>query len=136
MSIASVKKHKEHIGIKIKRLRASKGMTQQELADKIGKTRSLVSHFETSGIINKYTLQEIADALQIKVDSLLTNTDEKYKAPEDQQPIADNAAAYIISPALQQLIDKYKEEVSFLKDTINNQWKLLHELSKSGVNKG
>ena len=113
-----------------------KGMTQQELAEKIGKTRSLVSHFETSGIINKYTLQEIADALQIKIEKLQGGSSEHYQAPEDDETITEKEFQYKLTPALQQLIDKYKEEVSFLKDTINNQWKLLHELSKSGVNKG
>ena len=40
-------------------------MSQEDLAKAIGKTRSLISHLETSGNINKYTLQEIATALKI-----------------------------------------------------------------------
>jgi transcriptional regulator with XRE-family HTH domain len=44
-----MKKTKDHIGQKIKRIRAFKGMNQEELARAIGKTRSLISHFERTG---------------------------------------------------------------------------------------
>jgi transcriptional regulator with XRE-family HTH domain len=54
-----VKNKNNHLGQKIKRLRAFKGMTQEDLAAALGKTRSLVSYFERTGNINSYTLQEI-----------------------------------------------------------------------------
>ena len=40
---------------KIKRIRSYKGITQQQLADVIGKTRASI-FFERIGQINKYTL--------------------------------------------------------------------------------
>lgn len=124
-----MKKSKEHIGTKVKRVRAYKGMTQEDLAKAIGKTRSLVSHFERSGSINKYTLKEIADALGMDVATLESdgNTipdfylgDKEVKInPLDKKGKTDN----------QQEIKRLKEEIAFLKDTIDHQWKLIHELS-------
>jgi transcriptional regulator with XRE-family HTH domain len=104
-------------------------MTQEDLAKAIGKTRSLVSHFERSGSINKYTLKEIADALGTDVHTLETtgNTnpdfylgDKEVKInPLDKKGKTDN----------QQEIKRLKEEIAFLKDTIDHQWKVIHELS-------
>ena len=48
----------EHLGKKIKKIRAFNGMTQEELALAINKTRSMVSHIERTGEANYYTLKE------------------------------------------------------------------------------
>lgn len=56
------------IGKKIKLLRNLKGFTQNALAEKINKTRALVSHIEQTGKINHYTLQLILKALGISAD--------------------------------------------------------------------
>ncbi len=53
----------EHIGKKIKILRAWKGITQDELSEKVHKTRSLLSHIEKTGKVNAYTLEKIIEAL-------------------------------------------------------------------------
>ncbi len=120
-----MKKAKDHIGQKIKRLRAFKGMNQEDLAKAIGKTRSLISHFERSGNINKYTLQEIAAALGVDVESI-----EQTDISASKQSIEFLEAPFIKNNKCQETIDKQKEEIVFLKDTINHQWKLLHELAK------
>jgi transcriptional regulator with XRE-family HTH domain len=120
VSLASVKKQKEHLGEKIKRLRAFRGMTQEELAEALGKTRSLVSFLERTGKVNKYTLQEIAGILKTTPDDLEAGI----TLEEDSQPGYSNTND-------EQLIEQLRQEISFLKETINNQWQLLKELSKS-----
>ncbi|MEY2648269.1 MAG: Helix-turn-helix domain [Bacteroidota bacterium] len=115
-----MKPKKEHLGQKIKRLRAFRGMTQQELAHAIGKTRSLVSFFERTGNINQYSLLEICSVLKITPEDLETSTQvDEGKGPD-----------YAPSPKNLELLEQLKEENKFLKETINNQWQLLKELSK------
>jgi transcriptional regulator with XRE-family HTH domain len=117
-----VKKLREHVGQKIKRLRAYRGMTQEDLARSLGKTRSLVSFFERTGNINKYTLEEVSSLLNTTPEDLengtlhttaLDHTITKHVGTEDQ------------------LISQLQKEIVFLKETISEQWQLLKELSKS-----
>lgn len=116
---------KEHLGNKIKRIRAYKGMKQEDLAVAIGKTRSLISYFERTGNINKYTLIEIAQALDIDAETLEMKVDDgalKFTTEDkDQNKLVKNNC--------EETIQKQKEEILFLKDTINQQWKLLQKLS-------
>ena len=115
-----MKKPKEHLGQKIKRLRAYRGLTQEDLARSLGKTRSLVSFFERTGNINKYTLQEISTLLNTTPDELENgisvaeeplNTGYQYVNQDDK------------------VIKQLQQEITFLKETINHQWQLLKELS-------
>jgi transcriptional regulator with XRE-family HTH domain len=57
-----------NIGKKMKILRAEKGISQQQLADSINKTRALISHIEVTSKVNYYTLNEIAKSLNVSVD--------------------------------------------------------------------
>lgn len=59
-----------HMGIKIKVLRMYRGLSQDELADKISKTRPLVSYIEQKGKVNAETLRSIAKALNVTVDDI------------------------------------------------------------------
>jgi transcriptional regulator with XRE-family HTH domain len=111
---------KEHIGKKIKRLRSFRGMTQDDMAIALGKTRSLVSFLERTGKVNKYTLQEIANVLKISVEEIESGLTE---VKELEQPS--------ISKLDQTINEQLQKEIQFLKETINHQWTLLHELAKS-----
>ena len=111
---------KEHIGQKIKRLRSFRGMTQEDLAAALGKTRSLVSFLERTGNVNKYTLQEIANILNITIEDLESGLTEVKEQENKGYPKAENP-----------LIEQLHKEIEFLKETISHQWQLLHELSKS-----
>lgn len=111
---------KEHIGQKIKRLRSFRGMTQDDLATALGKTRSLVSFLERTGKVNKYTLLEIANILNISVEEL-----------ESGLTTVKEPQSYGYSKIDPSLTDQLQKEIEFLKETINHQWTLLHELSKS-----
>ena len=66
-----------HLGFKIKVARIAKGFTQQDLADKINKTRPLISHIEQTGKVNSYTLTKICKALQIDTFTLENMVNEK-----------------------------------------------------------
>ena len=131
MSLATVKKAKEHIGTKVKRVRAYKGMTQEDLAKAIGKTRSLVSHFERSGSINKYTLKEIADALDTDIATLESTgnsvPDFYIGDKESKMNPMDKKSKVVADHQLE--TKQLKEEIVFLKETINHQWQVIHELS-------
>lgn len=117
-----MKKSKEHLGQKIKRLRAYRGLTQEELARSLGKTRSLVSFFERTGNINKYTLQEISQLLNTTPEELENDTIHVTPAAP---------TTHIFAGPQEKLISQLQEEISFLKETVNHQWQLLKELSKS-----
>jgi len=120
-----MKKSVDHLGKKIKRLRSFRGMTQEDLAKSLGKTRSLVSFFERTGNVNKYTLQEIADILSISVDDLETGNISLDNQIDEQQKNKPYKKDHN-----QQLIDQLQAEILFLKETINHQWELLKGLAK------
>lgn len=117
-----MKKSKEHLGQKIKRLRAYRGLTQEDLARSLGKTRSLVSFFERTGNINKYTLQEISTLLNTTPEEL--ENDQVHTNPAEH---IDNNHA----DTNEKLINQLQQEIVFLKETIHQQWQLLKDLSKS-----
>jgi transcriptional regulator with XRE-family HTH domain len=120
-----VKNNNNHLGQKIKRLRAFKGMTQEDLAAALGKTRSLVSYFERTGNINTYTLQEITLILGSNPEEVELKEDkENYNDQPDQNANLPN------NGVLQKLLDQQKAEILFLKETIQYQRQLLDELSK------
>ena len=107
-------------GSKIKRLRAFRGLTQEDLADALGKTRSLISFFERTGNVNKYTLQEICSILKTTPEEL----EENVQVDDGKSP------PYTATTKNPEILEQLKEENKFLKETINNQWQLLKELSK------
>jgi transcriptional regulator with XRE-family HTH domain len=98
-----------HIGQKIRLLRVSQRMTQQQLAEKIHKERPLISHIERTGKIHHQTLQLICKALKVSPEQLEFASDEPF-------------GAYSNGPGaeIQQLkteVDRLKNEIR-LKDEI------------------
>lgn len=121
-----MKNKNNHLGQKIKRLRAFKGMTQEDLATALGKTRSLVSYFERTGNINNYTLLEITSILGANPEEIeLEENGDGHNGFTNNNGNDSNH-----NGSEQKLIDQQKAEILFLKETINNQWQLLNELSK------
>src|SRR4051812_22798612 len=57
-----------HIGKKIRVARVMKGMSQEVLAEKIGKTRPLISQIENTGKVKTGTLKLICKVLDIDLD--------------------------------------------------------------------
>ena len=61
----------EHVGRKVRNYRKMKGMTLQQLADAIHKSRATVSKYENGEItLDVVTLYEISEALDINLDQL------------------------------------------------------------------
>ena len=73
----------------IKSLCKLQGITQKELADKIGITNSALNISLSKNNPRFSTLESIAEALGVSVAQLLTSPDEQ--AQTDQQPAEDNA---------------------------------------------
>jgi transcriptional regulator with XRE-family HTH domain len=120
-----VKSKKEHLGVKVKRIRGFRGMTQEQLAEAVGKTRSLISFYERTGNINRYTLLEIANALQVSPEELESfDVDASSNISEAPRISLDR------NDLMQHLLEQQRREIEFLKDTIAKQWQLLNELSK------
>ena len=118
-----MKSQKEHLGKKIKRLRAYRGLTQEGLAEELGKTRSLVSFLERTGNINKYTLEEIAKILGVTIEDLNDSASASFVS-EPAPP-----APYKNTEVHAKLVDQLRKENEFLKETIQHQWELLKALS-------
>lgn len=118
-----------HLGQKIKRLRAFKGMTQEDLALALGKTRSLVSYFERTGNINNYTLQEITMILGANPEEIeLNENGENHNGHPDNN--GNGNGNHTSNGFFQKLIENQQAEILFLKETISYQRQLLNELSK------
>lgn len=108
-------------------MRAFKGMTQEDLALSLGKTRSLVSYFERTGNINNYTLQEITMILGANPEEIELNENGEN---HNGHPHNNGNGNHASNGFLQKLIDNQQAEILFLKETINYQRQLLSELSK------
>ncbi len=67
-----------HIGQKIRLLRVSQRMTQQQLAEKIHKERPLISHIERTGKIHHQTFVDICKALKVSSEQLEFASDEPF----------------------------------------------------------
>ena len=67
-------------GDQLKKIRKLKGITQKELAQKVGITQRMISHYESKvkSPPLKYIIL-IADALQVSVDTLVGNKPIKYE---------------------------------------------------------
>lgn len=124
-----MKNKNNHLGQKIKRLRAFKGMTQEDLALALGKTRSLVSYFERTGNINNYTLQEITMILGANPEEIeLNENGENHNGHPDNN--GNGNGNHTSNGFFQKLIENQQAEILFLKETISYQRQLLNELSK------
>jgi transcriptional regulator with XRE-family HTH domain len=116
-----VKKSIDHIGQKIKRLRAFKGLIQEDLAIKIGRTRSLISYIERTGNINKQTLNEIILILESNPEEFeLKSVDFFSSNKEVKKEMTD-----ITKNVYEVLIRELKEEITYLKKIIDDQLLLL-----------
>jgi|ERR1043166_1722732 transcriptional regulator with XRE-family HTH domain len=117
-----------HLGRKIKIARVTKGLTQQELADKIGKTRPLVSSIEQTGKANYYTLLEICkvlnlDAAELQAGTVSEDNIEKYQNVKQK------------TEELTLRIERLLEENKLLKELVESQKQLISQLQKRSTRK-
>mgnify|MGYP005989585045 CR=1 FL=1 len=105
------------IGKKIKILRAEKGISQQELANLINKTRALISHIEVTSKVNYFTLREISDVLDVSID---------YFTEEINTEILNESTSDYSS--LSERITKVERENELLNEIIVNQKEVIVQL--------
>jgi len=111
------------VGKKIKLLRALKGLTQDELADRINKTRALVSHIEQTGKVNNYTLTSIIKVLGISEEDF-----ERFDGKTTLKPYPAQESDE--SNILRERIEHYQKENKALKELIASQKKIISILEK------
>ncbi len=99
-----------HIGKAIKNLRQLAELTQQQLANEIGKTKGLISQIEKTGKINYYTLAKIAKSLKTTPEKI-----EQYK-----QSLSNPTKLNTNSPTQNKLpeLDYLRLENQYLKEQI------------------
>lgn len=114
-----------HLGKKIKIARITKGYTQQELADMIGKTRPLISSIEQKGKVNSYTLSDICTALGVEIGEF-----QVHKAHEPLPAALENSTSGMHLKnentrlteeikTLKELVELQKEVIQMLKEKLN-----------------
>jgi transcriptional regulator with XRE-family HTH domain len=59
-----------HIGLRIKIARISRGLKQEDVAQRIKKTRPLISSIEQTGKVNYYTLRKICEVLDVDINEI------------------------------------------------------------------
>lgn len=70
-------KFKKQFGIRVKELRLRLGLSQEQLAEKIGKTVNSISNIERGSVAPKFeTIAEIADILGVELSELFDVSDE------------------------------------------------------------
>jgi transcriptional regulator with XRE-family HTH domain len=99
-------------------------MTQQDLADKINKERPLISHIETTGKVNYYTLQSICKALQTTPDEL-----ESFSG-DSLQGYGKNAG---VNKSLQAEVERLRRELKHRDELISTLRDFLEEMKEKKV---
>lgn len=103
-------------------------MTQQDLADKVNKTRALISYIEKKGKVNQYTLTEILDALGIsqhEFDEFDISDKVIHATPSKKHAVSEEIAL------LKEKVQIYQKENKILKDLAETQKKVIASLSAS-----
>ena len=112
-----------------KRLRLSRGLTQQEISEKLGISRSTIGMYETGAREPDYdTLELIADFFNVDMDYLLGRTDKTTMIPESFYYFNDEtreiAQEIFENPELRSLFDvakgipadRLKAHIEFMKN--------------------
>lgn len=86
-------------GDRVKKLRTEKGMTQGELAEKLGyRSKTSIAHIENGRDLPRSMLVNLADYFNCSIDYLLGRTDDPVPAAEDNSPKRLKAAVRRLHP--------------------------------------
>lgn len=110
-------KKKFHCGIKVKQYRLLRGFSQADLGEKVGKTQAMISFIEKKGVVNKSLLNEIAHALDVSIEQL------EY---EDDDKIIDKFNKSLNKEAYYRHL---QEEIEYLRITIEDLKKIIFKLT-------
>lgn len=104
------------MGEKIRQARINAGLTQRELADKVGVKWSAIHKYETGMVVNlkQETIARLSEALGVRPAWLLGYTDEEPVAPQITKADAELIEAYHRAPtdiqyAVATLLARYKK---------------------------
>ncbi|KAM3108256.1 helix-turn-helix domain-containing protein [Phormidesmis sp. 146-33] len=79
----------EELGRRINATRKQRGLTQEELADRVGLTRTSITNIEKGRQkVLSHLLVELSDALNVSLHDLLPNPDAEARALQAMPPIA------------------------------------------------
>lgn len=94
-----------YVGDLIKKARLAKGLTQDELAEKVGVKKSAVAKWENGRVseIKRSNLKNLADALGLNPTQLLGDIE------RDPVGVADELADIYLDPGLRAMIADYKK---------------------------
>ncbi len=107
---------KMNLGKKIMLIRILRDMTQSDLAEKIHKTRAMISHIEKNGKVNHHTLKLICDALHITETELESFDGNLVFGSEIKE--------------LKEKVSRYEQEIELLKEVVGTQKELLQMLKR------
>jgi len=88
----------------------------------------MISFLERTGNINKYTLQEVANALDVPVT--IFEAEDMLSHLQTHQHVAEDIAKRYSKDTEEDIIVMLHDEIQYLRSTIAKQWDLIFELSK------
>ena len=98
-------------GDRIRQARKNAGLTQKELADKVGVKFSAIHKYETNMVVNlkRETIAALADALNVKPSWLMCMDDQNIEEKRKDDPVAQQHELLTqlfdqLSPEAQQLV--------------------------------
>jgi transcriptional regulator with XRE-family HTH domain len=108
---------KFHCGQQVKKLRVSKGITQVQLGEMIGKTQALVSYIEKTGKANEDVLHAISRVLNVSIEQILNAT--------------EDAALIQFNESLNKdaLYKRLNDEITYLKSQIEDYKQIIRSFS-------
>jgi transcriptional regulator with XRE-family HTH domain len=112
-----------HLGLKLKILRLSKGITQEELADQVHKTRPLISNIEQKGKVGYQTLRDICKVLGVSPDEIMNEMNEPREYYEPLRPHKQNESIVQFQKEIEQLqllVKSQYEVIQFLKEKLQS----------------
>lgn len=119
-----------HIGLRVKIARISKGLKQDELAERINKTRPLISRIEQTGKVSHYTLKKICEVLEQDINEIeASNSMESDNSTEDQ--FYDMIKLKSKINEMQDDNTQLRNLISAQADLIKRQKEFINKLSKS-----
>jgi len=99
-----------------------KRLTQQDLAERINKTRPLISNIEQTGKVNYYTLVKICEVLEVDIDSLHQMVEEPDSYYQSSDSKNKNQRLQQLEKQIEQLnmlVDSQKDLIAALKEKVD-----------------
>lgn len=110
-----------HLGRNIKLARVAKGYTQDDLGEKVNRSRTLISYIEKTGKVNFYTLRTICEALDVTLEDMET-VDRTTFDPQGPYLLKMNG--------LEEENERLKQEIKDLRSFISSQKQIISALQK------